>query len=411
MDIITRKNFIKETRLKKTFNYDIENDFEFIKQVEYKYSIKVFLDKQLYYESKDIHPDYLNDVVPLDIDINTKTKKSQIRTSVIFSKNFFIINKKDCDETDDIVKVKEILKIKNMCKNEYDLLDNYVMNKFNFRIQVDDLTSDENVFANQSNGQTNYLKTTDNIKKAYCYDINAEHPFIMSNNFFFPVRQGESKKLSDISEINLNKLGLYKIEIKHNKATQCFKSKSTSPFQIVSTYFLNTLIKTKTLFKMHDTEVNAIEYELKDCVSGHNLFYKDFQELYALKKNGNKIASKFLHMILGHMSKRIDKNILVQNEDEYKKYQDGKYSTFVPFRLKWFVYDCCRSHMFDNYIKYAIRHDLTVYRIKADSILISGRLKETQIGDHMGMMKYEGEVEDITFKHVNDTLYKEKLVL
>lgn len=410
MDFIIRKNFIKELRLRKVFNFEIKEDHDFIKQVEYKYNIKVFLNKNLYYQSGNIEPDYLNNIIPIDIEINTNTKKCQILTNKYFTQSFWMLNKKECEESDEIKEVKSILNIKNKCNNAIDLLDNYIINKFNFKIQIDDLTFDENVFLNQSNGQTNYLKTTDNIDEGYCYDINAEHPFIMSNNFFFPVRQGISKKLNDISEINLNKLGLYKVEITYRKSTQYFKSKSESKFKIVSTYYLNTLIKTKTKFIMHDSEINAIEYELKDCVNGHNLFYHDFQELYKLKKNGNKMASVFLHRIVGQMSKRVEKNIMVKTEDEFKKNQDGIYSTFAPFRLKWFIYDRCRAHMFDNYIKYAIKNNLTIYRIKADSIFLSGKIEECEIGEHMGMMKYEGTAKNVSFKHVNDKSYEQQLI-
>lgn len=389
-------------------NMKVENDQDFINQLSYKYNIRIFQNDKIILKSQYTH----KKAIPLDLVL--------IDNIIMKKNNNSFIKQYGTRQSDKIIEgSEEVKKILSLTANQngsaITLLRHFLYNEFNLKMTLEELSESEKIMysANYCYGQVNYLRNTKPITKAYSYDINSEHPYMLCHeDLLLPMRKGKEYLIDDVKDIDVNKVGLYLVNIEFNSHTKYFKPKTSKDFYTVSNYFIKILIETNTKFTMYKNEAltfNAITYENDDCINLKAHIGYEITKLFERKQNGSKLSQKIVQLLLGVFSTKYNKGIPVESKEEALMYNScWKTTPNLTFRFKNFIYDFCRINLYNKYIKYCRENDIKIYRIKADSLHLSSKLPSELVDDKaFGFVKYEGKYTlEKGFKHVNDTSYK-----
>lgn len=397
------------TNCSRKFIKNVKDDQEYINQFTYKYNIRLFKDGKVVLKSVRTHLK----AVPYDFYFDENNVLQRVKNDS-FTKYYGYRGTEH--KIEGYEKVNKLLELgeKENSTSAFGLLRMFIFNKFQKSMTLEQLTENELIIYSHgyAYGQVNYLKDNDAIPKAYSYDINSEHPYIMKHkDFLVPVRQGKAQLINDIKDIDLKKVGLYMVNIEFNEKTKFFKPIEEKRFYTVSNYFLEILNKTETKYTMYRNnalDFNAMVYELDDCINIESHIGYNIRRLFEEKNKGCQVSSKMLKLLLGMFSKKSSKKELADTREERKIYNSSNIiRPNLFFRFQNFVHDMCRVNLY-KYIEYCQENDIIIYRIKADAIHVSKKIKDEFIDDKsIGFMKYEGKYKLMEgFKNVNDGTYK-----
>ena len=388
-----------------------DDNIIFFNQFSYKYLLDVYVDGELFHKTKfDIKN---KKAVPMTIYIDTIKKTVKQNRNDIFIKMYGVKASTKTNTEEDMIQVKKILGIDKYCESEHDLYKHFIYDTFNDKIELQKLSEFEKIIYNTSYafGPIHYLEEKNNIYSAHCYDINSEHPYIITTDNYVPMRNPIERMINDINDIDESKVGVYLVTIDFNEKTKYFKP-SRKKVHAITNNFLKVLKSTNTPFKMYSNEelqYNSVEYNYSDCINLGGIFSYKIKELFKIKKT-NKIAKTFLKTIVGKFSQKFEGEIKAILKEERTLYQSSHYGIPNDFRFYPFVYDLCKVNMM-RYITYCYDNDINIIRIKADSIHVFKMLPEEFRDDNaFGSLKKEGYYIRAPFENVNSTFYKQFLI-
>ena len=387
-----------------------EDQETFFDQFSYKYYLNVYVDNSLVYKAKFIKEN--KKTVPLNIYIDSKTLLITKNRNDIFVRIYGDKKNNMVNTEEDMIEVKNILGVKKYCKNMDLLAKHFIYDNFNGQVELEKLSEYEKIIYNTSYsyGQINYLKEKNSIFSAHCFDINSEHPYMLTSDSYVPMRNPIERLIENVEDIDDSKVGVYLVTIEFNELTKYFKPKKKN-IHTITNNFIKILRETNTPFKMYKNKklkYNAIEYYYEDCINLEGFFGYKINKLFSIKNN-NIIAKEFLKEIVGKFSEKQEGEIKTVSRFEYKKYQNTEYSIPNDFRFYPFIYDLCRVNMM-KYINYCHKHNIEIFRIKADSIHCFKALPNRFVkSNELGQLKYEGYYIEAPFIHVNSGEYKSLL--
>lgn len=383
----------------------------FFDQFSYKFYLNVFIDGSLFYKAKFIKEN--KKAVPLNIYIDSESSTIKKNRNDIFVRIYGDKKSSNKNTEEDINEVKKILGVEKYCKNTDLLSKHFIYDNFNGKMELEKHTEFEKVIYNTSYafGQTNYLKEKNSIFSAHCFDINSEHPYMLTSDNYVPMRNPIERLIENVEDIDDSKVGVYLVTIEFNELTKYFKPKKKT-IHTITNNFIKVLRETNTKFFMYKNKhlsYNAVEYCYEDCINLEGVFGYKIQKLFSIKKE-NIIAKDFIKEIVGKFSEKQGDMIKTLSKEERDKYQSTEYSIPNDFRFFPFIYDLCRVNMM-KYIKYCHKKNIEIFRIKADSIHCFKVLPNRFVSSKdIGKLKYEGYYIEAPFENVNSGAYKQMLV-
>jgi len=169
----------------------------------------------------------------------------------------------------------------------------------------DHVTIEENKYLNGAFvGALNYAQYDKPFCDGYGYDINSFYPYVMSNtDFKFPLTEGTLKRTNK----------KYALEIKKLKINGTHKYWRNSPENYYDSYQVELL----DLLKIPYEEVDEPKLCFREPVNSSSLF-SYFNDIYDLKKNGNKHAKLILNSCHGQLSRKKEYEIDADNLKDHE---------------------------------------------------------------------------------------------
>lgn len=341
---------------------------------------------------------------------------------------------------DEFIKLADLLKEKtNGQHNLYKTgsIKNSALNRLfelNRTLSTEPLTSLEAEWISKSSNSGLMFHKKGTYKKLYGYDIVSEYPTIMSDfKFSFPIKQGKFKKLTqkEFNEMKYFDCGIYRAKI-HIKDYLLMKENKDNYYTHI------TLSRAKELgYKIEiidDNEANFLHYDKNTRIDSRTVFGKYINELIQLKKAGIKEVKLLLNIIWGALCEKdlhhqfVKKNEQVEikegylvhdivskrngkyklttlNYDQYYKTNFARLGPFLTARGRAMI-----SRIMEPHIDYIVR-------CHTDGFLSTKPLEfkkkntysidNVKIGTDIGDLKYEGYLEDVTIKDLNNIIIKE----
>lgn len=247
-------------------------------------------------------------------------------------------------------------------------------------------------------GALNYADCNRSFANGYGYDVNSFYPFVMSHtDFRFPVTEGKwtskpSSRLFDEAPLEVRKLEILGTH----------KYWRNSPDNYYDTYQMQLLDLLGIPYKAVDDR--CLRYS--EPVKSSTLF-SYFDDLYEMKKNGNKHAKLLLNSCHGQLSRKKDFEVdadTIRDEllEKVVGYVESR-NTFVirderPFkfvfgRIKNFLYSYVRLSLVRDYILPIEEKGFEIYQIKTDGFTTNAPPSVVTLGKNMGDLKLEKEFE------------------
>ena len=240
-------------------------------------------------------------------------------------------------------------------------------------------------------GALNYAQYDKAFVDGFGYDINSFYPYVMSKtDFKFPLSTGIIKTTSK----------KYPLEIKKLKINGTHKYWRNSPDNYYDSYQVQLL----ELLKIPYEEVKAPKLCYEEPVQSSALF-SYFDDIYELKKKGNKHAKLILNSCWGQLSRKkeyeIDGNSL-RDEDIEKVIdyiesrnvfilREEKPFKFVFGRIKTFLHSYVRLSLIRDYVLPVEKQGFEIYQIKTDAFVTNAKPEDITLGKEMGDLKLEKE--------------------
>ena len=251
------------------------------------------------------------------------------------------------------------------------------------------------------------------------FDIVSSYPSIMNSKQLFPINKGEFKKSTKEEFINLEfyQYGIYRCNISGNNK-QFRKNKLNYYTHIDLNEAKRLNLKVKLII---DSEPNFLYYSRNKLLTGTELFGQYVDHLYQLKKKNIKISKLILNILWGKLCQTKIKKNIVNNEkmiiidDEIKSimpynnsdniridtYKKSDQFTSGWARISSFIMSKGRE-------KVAKIIDIfgndNIVRCHTDGIISKIYPNNIELGENLGLLKFEESSNNITIKNCNSVL-------
>jgi hypothetical protein len=280
------------------------------------------------------------------------------------------------------------------CYDEVQLTRAIFYNNVKYLHGCQHVTKEEAVFLKGAFvGPMNYANVGKQLSNGYGYDINSFYPFVMSKdkNFSFPLSEGFIKVTNKKYAFEIKKLTI--------KGTHKYWVNSKNDYY--DNYQVELLNLLNIPYEEHPEEPELCYPEV---VRGKCLF-SYFDDLYDMKKNGNKHAKLILNSLWGTLSKHKEfeiagnnlkdseipkviryiesRNVFILREDQPFKYPFGRIKTYLNSYL--------RLCLVRDYLFKFENQGFEIYQVKTDGFATNAPPEKVSLGIEMGDLKVEKE--------------------
>ena len=237
----------------------------------------------------------------------------------------------------------------------------------------------------------------------YKYDFVSHYPSIMrSPKNKFPIGKGELKHLTkeEFEKLEFYQFGMYHCHVRCIDK-RVFRESAERWYSHIELNYVRIKLKWDITL-VDDGEPNFLHYDSSKLVSGKQLFGEFVDYLFKLKKE-HKCAKKYLNTLWGKLTQtntikmkteniyegREVMSILPTDEGELifetvikQKFYETNFARIKPFLLSYGRVKIC------NIILTNLDE---VVRVHTDGIICKSKITNVELGNDIGMLKFEGE--------------------
>jgi len=175
---------------------------------------------------------------------------------------------------------------------------------------------------------------------AYQYDIKSMYPSIMKSSQLFPIKEGELKYITKLSEKDYYEFGIYRCIIKGSD--KIFKFNKHNHYTHIDLKCAKELGLNIDL--IIDDQPNFIYYSRDKLITGNELFGQFVDVMFSLKeKKLTQRSKQILNILWGALCEKNTKKKIIMPKDKLLIEQDSKLISIRPFNDDSTIFEYSRN--------------------------------------------------------------------